>query len=118
MGGWSDAHEVLLSGQSDLPEMTVFCGSCGWAPHQLEMEEKMGSWAVVSASPKCVQQILQGLPPFSCAARRNVLPTLLIPWNNPVRENEGVEILSESHAGCPPQLCNLNELLYFLVVEL
>lgn len=60
LGGWSDAREVLKSGSLELPEMTVFCGSCGWAPHQLKHEARTGCWAIISASPGCVQQILKG----------------------------------------------------------
>lgn len=42
------------------PEMCFFIGSCGWAPHQLENEERMGTWIAVSASPKLIRSILYG----------------------------------------------------------
>ena len=60
LGGWPDAQDVLVTGEKELPEMTVFCGSCGWGAYQLETEEKMGSWVVVSASAKCMEEILRG----------------------------------------------------------
>lgn len=81
VGGWREARakaQANIDSAESLPEFSMYSGSCGWGPGQLQREEELGAWWVVSASPGCIRELLRGeqhcsrlrfmAPSTSCAA--------------------------------------------------